>query len=73
MWLIEDHPKRKAMWTRVGVAFENNDGSWALQLAAVPTGANRLQVRDPRPIEANTEAGAIHDAANDDDDVRVAA
>ncbi|MDP2342472.1 MAG: hypothetical protein Q8O67_16065 [Deltaproteobacteria bacterium] len=57
VWLIEEHPNRKAWWTRIGAAFENADGSWNLELSAVPTNGNRLQIRDPRPAV---------DAANDD-------
>ena len=60
VWLVEDHPNRKAWWTRVGVAFENKDGSWNLHLSAVPVGRNTLQVRDPRP---NSEASDIDSGA----------
>ncbi len=52
VWLVEEHPNRKAWWTRVGVAFENKDGSWNLHLSAVPVSGNTLQVRDPRPVAA---------------------
>ena len=61
VWLVEEHPNRKAWWTRVGVAFENKDGSWNLHLSAVPVGGNILHVRDPRPAEVTHD-----DAANDD-------
>ncbi len=56
VWLVEDAPnsQRKAFWTRIGVAFENKDGSWNLRLSAVPIGNNTLNIRDPRPAE-NTD------------------
>ncbi|MBI1945056.1 MAG: hypothetical protein HYS27_05135 [Deltaproteobacteria bacterium] len=53
LWMVEDRPatadrEAKSFWTKVGVAFENRDGSWALELAAVPV-HGRLQMRDPAP------------------------
>lgn len=55
LWMVEDRPataerEAKSFWTKVGVAFENRDGSWALELAAVPV-QGRLQMRDPAPKE----------------------
>ena len=37
--------KQKSRWVRVGVAFENKDGSLNLLLDAIPL-TGRLQVRD---------------------------
>lgn len=59
LWMIEDVPanatrEARSYWTKIGVAFENRDGSWSLELAAFPTNG-RLQMRDPappKPIEA---------------------
>ena len=38
LWMVEDYVdkegKEKSYWTKVGVAFENRDGSWAIELAA---------------------------------------
>lgn len=44
----------KSLWTRVGSAFENADGSWNLRLRALPlanpkTGLADLHMREPRP------------------------
>ncbi len=53
LWMVEDRAatadrEARSFWTKVGVAFENRDGSWALELAAVPV-HGRLQMRDPAP------------------------
>lgn len=62
LWMVEDggvdaSGKAKSWWTKVGVAFENRDGSWSLELSAVPVNG-RLQMRDPRPREELVAAGA---------------
>lgn len=46
--------QQKSQWTKVGVAFENNDGSWNLRLHALPltdpkTGLAHLHMRPPQP------------------------
>lgn len=51
LWMVEDRPataqrEAKSFWTKVGVAFENRDGSWSLELAAMPV-SGRLQMREP--------------------------
>ncbi len=56
VWLVEDRREGKAFWTRVGTAFENRDGSWNLRLSAVPVGSGNLNIRDPRPAEAQVAA-----------------
>lgn len=63
LWMVEDTEipdpetgRNKSFWTKVGVAFQNRDGSWSLELSAIPVNG-RLQMRDPRPRE-NTESGA---------------
>ena len=38
----------KARWTRIGRAFDNQDGSIALLLNALPIGTDRLQIREER-------------------------
>ncbi len=48
--------QQKSQWTRIGVAFENQDGSWNLRLHALPltnpkTGLADLHMRRPRPKE----------------------
>lgn len=56
------HDKQlKTQWARVGVAFENQDGSWNLRLHALPltnpkTGLADLHMRLPRPKEEANEA-----------------
>ena len=60
LWMVEDRPataqrEAKSFWTKVGVAFENRDGSWSLELAAVPVNG-RLQMRDPAPKDEGARA-----------------
>ena len=39
-------------WTRIGVAFENRDGSWTLKFDFLPTSAaTTVQLRELRPRE----------------------
>jgi hypothetical protein len=44
---------KKAYWTRVGVAFENRDGSWNLRFDYLPArmGETTIQMRDIDPKE----------------------
>lgn len=56
IWMVEDREnagpdEKKSFWTKIGVAFENRDGSWSLDLAAFPV-SGRLQLRDPAPPRA---------------------
>lgn len=50
LWMVEDRKgpngEARSYWTKIGVAFENRDGSWDLQLSALPL-TGRLQLRDP--------------------------
>lgn len=60
LWMVEDRPasasrEARSFWTKVGVAFENRDGSWTLELAAVPV-SGRLQMRDPAPKDEGLRA-----------------
>lgn len=51
LWMVEDRGEgdnAKSFWTRVGVAFENRDGSYSLIFAAFPV-SGRVQMRDPSP------------------------
>lgn len=55
LWMVEDLPatanrEAKSYWTKVGVAFENRDGSWSLELSAIPV-SGRLQMREPAKRE----------------------
>ena len=46
-------PDAKRFWTRIGVAFENRDGSWNLRFDYFPTNpATTVQLRD---IDAREE------------------
>jgi hypothetical protein len=52
VWLVEDRKNARSVWTRVGTAFENGDGSWNIRLSALPVGTGRLNVRDPLPRDS---------------------
>ncbi len=40
----------QSYWTRIGVAFENRDGSWNLLFNFIPTDPQtRVQLREPKP------------------------
>ena len=51
LWMVEDRSDKqgesRSFWTKVGVAFENRDGSFSLELNAFPVNG-RLQMRDPK-------------------------
>lgn len=60
VWMIEDAPSSTAeqprsFWTKIGVAFENDDGSLSLHLAAVPV-SGKMQIRDATPGFTGDEA-----------------
>lgn len=62
LWMVEEastdeRGKARSFWTKIGVAFENRDGSWSLELSALPVNG-RLQMRDPRPREDLATAAA---------------
>ena len=64
LWMVEEYVDKegsaRSAWTKVGVAFENRDGSWAIELAAVPVNG-RLQMRDPkqeRAVDENAKKAA---------------
>jgi hypothetical protein len=53
LWMVEDVAatatrEAKSFWTKIGVAFENKDGSFSLELSAIPV-SGRLQMREPAP------------------------
>jgi hypothetical protein len=45
VYTVVNRGEGKAFWTRVGVGFVNQDGSWNLKLDAIPTNGT-LQVRE---------------------------
>jgi len=53
-----DH--KKAFWTRIGVAFENRDGSWNLRFDYIPArmGETTIQLRKFDPKEDREEEPA---------------
>lgn len=55
LWMVEDRRaadgSEKSFWTKVGVAFENRDGSFSIELAAIPVNG-RMQMREPALREA---------------------
>lgn len=54
LWMVEDvheHGLQKSYWTKIGVAFENQDGSWSLEFSAIPM-TGRVQMRDVRQRES---------------------
>lgn len=42
---------KPAYWMKIGVAFPNRDGSLTLLMDAFPTGTNKLQVRESKPLD----------------------
>ena len=44
-------PEGKSRWTRIGRAFDNQDGSINLLLNAFPIGTDRLQIREEHEEE----------------------
>ncbi len=53
VWMIEEAPAEgvgspRKLWTKIGVALENIDGSWSLNLSAVPV-TGRMVIRDASP------------------------
>lgn len=58
LWMVEDRGEgdsAKSFWTRVGVAFQNRDGSYSLILSAFPVNG-RIQMRDPSPPREDGES-----------------
>ena len=44
-------------WTRIGVAFENRDGSWNMRFEYTPTRAETtIQLREPKEREAVSDS-----------------
>lgn len=59
VWMVEDAPstagRERSFWTKIGVAYENEDGSLSLHLAAVPV-SGKMQIRDATPVLGADEA-----------------
>lgn len=54
--IIERKDGQKAIWVKIGAAFQNRDGSQTLLLDAFPIGTNKLQVRELREWELRPQA-----------------
>ena len=54
LWMVEQNKNTegdtKSFWTKIGVAFRNKDGSWSLELQAIPV-SGRMQMRPPKKME----------------------
>lgn len=48
--IIDGEGNRRPVWTRLGYAFENRDGSWNVELNAFPANM-KLHLRNPLPRE----------------------
>ncbi len=57
VYAIIDRKDRVPYWLKVGAAFTNRDGSITFYLDAVPTGTNRLQIREQRAAEEGRPGG----------------
>ena len=54
--VVQREGQEKAWWTKIGVAFENKDGSLNLKLDFFPTsGETTIQIREQRPREVDSE------------------
>lgn len=51
VYMITEREGARSIWTRVGSAWVNRDGSTTLRLDALPL-SGTLQVRDPEPRSA---------------------
>ena len=52
LWGVVRREEGKDLWTRIGTAFENQDGSWNLRMNFVPVDpTTTIQLRDPKPAE----------------------
>jgi hypothetical protein len=54
--IVEKEGWDKSVWTRVGAAFENRDGSLTLFLDALPVNG-KLHVRDRKAKQGNASSG----------------
>ena len=56
VYMITEREGARSLWTRVGSAWVNRDGSTTLRLDALPL-SGTLQVRDPEPRPLPTSGG----------------
>jgi hypothetical protein len=50
---------KKNYWMRIGTAFLNKDGSWNVDLSALPVNG-KIQLRDPDPYDPNRKRNERH-------------
>ena len=57
--VVQREGMEKGFWTRIGTAFQNQDGSWNLRFDYVPTDPSvTIQMRAVRSGDESTERGA---------------
>ncbi len=57
--VVQREGMEKGFWTRIGTAFQNQDGSWNLRFDYVPTDPGvTIQMRAARSGDESTERGA---------------
>jgi hypothetical protein len=61
VYTIVERGEGKSYWTRIGVAFENRDGSYNLKLDALPVNG-QLQMREYEPKEKEDQRVAGRNA-----------
>jgi hypothetical protein len=67
LWMVENASgASKSYWTKIGVAFENRDGSWSLELSALPV-SGKIQMRDPVKTDPVKTFGCLKCGADADD------
>jgi hypothetical protein len=54
--VVQREGMEKGFWTRIGTAFQNQDGSWNLRFDYLPT--NAIVTIQMRPVRNADEAGA---------------
>jgi len=53
LWGVVSREGKGDLWTRIGTAFQNRDGSWNLRFNFLPTDPRTtIQMRDPKPEAA---------------------
>lgn len=54
--VVQREGMEKGFWTRIGTAFQNQDGSWNLRFDYLPTAPGvTIQMRPPRPSDEEAQ------------------
>lgn len=57
--VVQREGMEKGFWTRIGTAFQNQDGSWNLRFDYLPTDRNAtVQMRPVKAAEEGAETGS---------------